>query len=145
MRLSTFLWPLPPVTRRYLINENVDNSGWPLMFLKKTNHGRWGFQKGQVIKVDEDVQWSEDFLFWEHIYNKESDTHNTNGISEVFFGKFAPLLIVKIFMFKVYIGHVKGTRGVSLSILTYLQSYLIFLISINKTMVLVLFYWWILK
>ena len=30
MRLSTFCDPLPPLTRRYLISENVDISGWPL-------------------------------------------------------------------------------------------------------------------
>ena len=25
-----FVTPSPPLTRRYLISENVDNSGWPL-------------------------------------------------------------------------------------------------------------------
>ncbi len=30
MRLYTFFVTPPPLTRRYLRSENVDNSGWPL-------------------------------------------------------------------------------------------------------------------
>ncbi len=43
----------PPLTRRYLIKENVFNSGWPLTHLKKC-------QYGQFLALDQITR------MWEH-------------------------------------------------------------------------------